>query len=191
MLNSYRSARHILFLVKLAALVVILPTACRESPTSRRSEPWESRIFKKYVLDPIPKSVANIKVDEIEQRGLGHIYVMRFEIKRADAELICNSRPYKKSTLDTFEHDHISWRESEGQKQDLLVIDLGAGHTLSLYTNERQQNPTEWFHPRDLAGPKAYVVKEKYGRSTRYVTKIMVFDEDLEEAYFVEHLEGH
>jgi hypothetical protein len=101
-LTKVRKKRHAFLVVALATLAVTASMTCRESPDSGQYEQWGFRVFRKYVLDPIPKSVADIKVDEIEKRGLGHIYVMRFEIQKDDVALIIDSRQYEKFTSVTY-----------------------------------------------------------------------------------------
>jgi len=189
-----RYNQHACWVAAFAVLAVTASLTCRKSPDSRQSETWESRIFKKYVLDPIPKSVADIKADEIGKRGLGHIYVMHFNIQKTDAALIINSRQYEKFTSVTYhEQGYLHWHGSQDQGFDVekMYLDLGTGGGLPLYTKERGQDKPEWFHPNDMANSVSYVAKEKFGRSTRYTTKVLTFDEDLEEAYFVEYLPGH
>lgn len=193
LMNS-RHNQRVCWIGAFAVLAVIFSMTCRRSTDSRRSEPWESRIFKKYVLEPTPKSVANIKVNEIQGRGLGRRYVMRFGIEQTDVALILNSRQYEKFTSVTYnEQDYLCWHGSQGQGFDVqkMHLDLGTGGGLPLYTKERQQDAPEWFRPNDWTSPKVYVVTEKYGRSNRDETKVLIFSEGAEEAYFVEYLQGH
>jgi len=177
-----------IYLVASAALVVAVSATCRRSPGSCQSEPWESRIFSKYVLEPIPKSVVDIKVDELEYPGLGHCYVMRFKIEKDDVVLILNSRAFKEFTSIIYEQEQLIWRGIDHAPDLLRLTFTGGG--CPLYTNRQHEAP-EWFRPNDWTSPKVYVVREKHGKSTRYKTKVLIFDEKLEEAYFVEYLQGH
>ena len=193
MWNRIKDKFYIYCLVAFAALVVAVSATCRRSPNSRQSEPWESRIFSKYVLDPIPKSVADIKVDELEYPGLGHCYVMRFRIEKGDLTLVLNSQMFQEFTSVVYEQGNLFWREINYQERDPLKNPLGGdtSSNLPLYTNQRQQQPPEWFRPNDWDIPKVYVVEEKYGKSRRYQTKVLIYNEKLEEAYFIEYLQGH
>ena len=185
MWNKFRNKINIYCLVALASLAVAVSATCRRSQDTHQSESWESRIFSKYVLKPIPKSVADIKVDELEYPGLGHCYVMRFRIEKADLTLVLNSRLFQKFTSVTYKQGILSWSGID-KSLDLLRVTLTGGGC-PLYTN-RQHEPPKWFRPNDWDMPKVYVVKEKYGKSSRYQTKVLIYDEKLEEAYFVEYL---
>ena len=55
---------------------------------------YGTRVFKRYVRNPIPKSVKNIKVHRPRELS-GRRYVMRFKISQADLMLILNSRRFK------------------------------------------------------------------------------------------------
>ncbi len=191
MLNRFRHKWHIHCLVAFAAfaaLVVAVSATCRRSSLSRQSEPWESRMFSRYVLEQIPKSVADIKVDELEHPGLGHSYVMRFRIEKADVALILNSRAFKEFPSIIYEQEQLIWRGIDQAPDPLRVTFTGGG--CPLYTNRQHEAP-EWFRPNEWTSPKVHVVREKHGKSTRYKTKVLIFDEKLEEAYFVEYLQGH
>jgi len=194
MLNIVRYEWNIYRIVIFAALVVVVAvsTTCRRSPDSRQSESWESRIFSKYVLETIPKSVTDIKVDELEFPVLGHGYVMRFKIEKADMTHILNSQAFEEFTSVVYKQGGLFWRNIDDRTRD-PVKDLLGGDTsnLPLYTNQRQQQPPEWFRPNDWSNPKVYAVSEKYGKSSRYQTKVLIYNEKLEEAYFVEYLQGH
>jgi hypothetical protein len=188
MWNSFRNKFNIYWLVAPAALALALSPTCKRSQNFQQSELWKSRTFKKYVLEPIPKSVSDIKVDEIEHPGLGHCYVMRFRIEKADLSLVLNSRLFQKFTSVTYKQGRLTWSGID-KSSDLLRLTLTGGDCL-LYTNQ-QYGPPDWFRPNDWDMPKVYVVKEKYGKSSRYQTKVLIYSEKLEEAYFVEYLEGH
>jgi len=181
---------YIYCLVAFSASVVVFSATCRRSPNSHQSERWESRIFSKYVLDPIPKSVVDIKVDELECSGIGHCYVMRFRIEMADLALVLNSQMFQEFTSVVYKFDNLFWYKIIHQERDPLKNPLGGenSNNLPLYTNQRQQQPPDWFRPNEWSNPKVYVVSEKYGKSRRYQTKVLIYNEKLEEAYFVEYL---
>ena len=191
MWNRFRDKFYIHCLIIFVVLVVV--ATCRRSPDSRQSESWESRIFSKYVFEPIPKSVADIKVDELEKTGLGHSYVMRFRIEKADVTVLLNSQMFQDFTSVVYKQGNLFWRKIDYKERDPLKNPLGGdtSSNLPLYTNQREQQPPEWFRPNDWDMPKVYVVREKYGKSMRYQTKVFIYNEKLEEAYFVEYLQGH
>ena len=190
MCNRLRDKFYIYCLVASAASVFVFSATCRRSQDFHQSELWKSRIFSKYVLKPIPKSVADIKVDELECSGIGHCYVMRFRIEKADLTLVLNSRMFQEFSSVAYKFGNLFWYKINYQERDPLKNPLGGetSNNLPLYTNQRQQQPPDWFKPNDWSKPKVYVVSEKYGRSRRYQTKVLIYNEKLEEAYFVEYL---
>ena len=157
-------------------------------------------IFRKYVLKPIPKSVSDIKVDKLSPGGLfgsGRNFVMHFKISKAATELILNSRAFEEFEWAAY-RQHTRWGVLEWGNKGTFVFDpqenLYRGtmtHSIIVYT--RKEPPSEWFKPTDWNGPKVkvYSFKEKWGRSRRYRTNVFIFNEDLGEAYFFEHVPGH
>ena len=178
-------------LILMAAIVVI----CSRSPGS-----WESGIFKKYVLKPIPKTVSDIKVDKLSPGGLfgsGRMYVIHFKISKADTASILNSRAFEEFEWVAY-RQRTNWGVLEWGNKGARVLDarqnLYGGikiHSIIVYT--RQEPPSDWFKPDDWNSPevKVYSFREKWGRSRRYRTNVFIFNEDLGEAYFFENVPGH
>jgi len=190
MRNRFTNQFNIYCLVALATLAVAVSATCRRSQDSHQSESWEHRIFSKYVLKPIPKSVADIKVDELECAGIGHCYVMCFRIEKADLTLVLNSRMFQEFSSVVYKFGNLFWYKINYQERDPLKnpLDGETSNNLPLYTNQRKQKTPDWFKPNEWSNPKVYVVSEKYGKSRRHQTKVLIYNEKLEEAYFVEYL---
>jgi hypothetical protein len=153
---------------------------------------WETWIFRGYVLKPIPQSVADIKLDELKTSPFGrrHGYVMRFKISKADIELILKSRVFEEFEWDRYENDYLHWKGThkiEFDPNTNTYTSTSTSGSLPLYTNPKQQ-PPEWFTPNDWDNAKVYKYEQDWGKSDRVHTKILIFNEDLEEAYFVEDL---
>jgi hypothetical protein len=145
-----------------------------------------------YVLKPIPESVADFEFDELETSPFGrrHGYVMRFKISKADVELILKSRVFEEFEWDCYEHGNLYWKgkyktEFDPNTNTYSSVALGASN-LPLYTGRKQ--PPMWFTPNDWDDPKVYKFKEEWGKSNRTQVKVLIFNEEFEEAYFVEDL---
>jgi hypothetical protein len=162
-------------------LVVTIAANCRKPPGF-----WEAGIFRRYVLKPIPQSVADIKVDKLATGGIfpsGHRYVLRFKISKSDVALIINSRAFEESEWVGYKHgthwDTLEWGDSNSllPRQSVIVY-------------MERQHPPAWFEPKNWNSPKVYSFREKWGRSRRYRTQVLIFNEDLAEAYFFEVVPG-
>jgi hypothetical protein len=46
------------------------------------------------------------------------------------------------------------------------------------------------FRPNDWTDPKVYCFEEKWGKAEYSHVKLLIYNEDLEEAYFIEYLVG-
>jgi hypothetical protein len=184
-------------LIKCFIVSLILASAinvnCRRSPEDRKSQ-----IFKKYVIKPIPESVADIKVDKLSPGGLfgsGRMYVMHFKISKDDVALILKSRAFEKFEWINYHQgtrwDNLRWGNKSSYRLDpQRNLSLGANsQSMIVYTDS--QRPHEWFRPNDWNKPKVYSISEKWGRSRRYRTNVLIFNEDLAEAYFFESVPGH
>ncbi len=185
------------WLIKCLIASLILEAAiavnCRRSPDALGSQ-----IFRKYVLKPIPKSVADIKVDKLSPGGLfgsGRMYVMHFKISKDDVALIVNSRAFEEFEWTNYQQgtrwDRLYWGKTFPRER-FLQYNLSLGKSskhMIVYTDS--QRPPEWFKPNDWNNPKVYSISEKWGRSRRYRTNVLIFNEDLEEAYFFEDVPGH
>ncbi len=175
-------------------ILIIAGTNCTREPVSNGNHPlgsWESQIFKEYVLKPIPGSVSDLRVNEPETSwDARHTYVMRFKISRADVERILKSRRFEEFVWGRYENDNLYWHGADKVEFDpntnTRSVTIGGGN-LPLYTGPHDE-PPEWFSPNDWDNPKVYKFEEKWGKAHRNQIKILIFNEALEEAYFIEYL---
>jgi len=159
----------------LAMAPILRPPAVPRSPCE---------VFREHVCDPIPQSVTDVKLDQPDKvRTLfaNELYVMRFKINKVDLMSIVNARPFK-------EFDWVEYVE----RQD-GVLHWGRGshpfglHDMGLcllYAPAMGVVPPDWFKPNEWQSPKVFV-RERVGGKDR--TQILIYDEDLSEAYFIEH----
>jgi len=186
------------WLIKLLIASLILAAAiavnCRRSPDALGSQ-----IFRKYIIKPVPKSVTDIKVDKLSPGGLfgsGRSYVMHFKISKDDVALIVNSRAFEEFELITYQKGtrwgNLRWGNRSSHRLDSQRnLYLGKTSQSMIVYKDYDQRPPEWFRPNDWNSPKVYSISEKWGRSRRYRTNVLIFNEDLEEAYFFEDVPGH
>ena len=75
-------------------------------PPNRPVPPEET--FRQYVLNPIPKSVKNIRADQPKNFG-GYRYTFRFNINRGDLALLTDSRPFVRIWNVKYQEGDIWW----------------------------------------------------------------------------------
>ncbi|MBN1803992.1 MAG: hypothetical protein JW837_01955 [Sedimentisphaerales bacterium] len=192
-MTLYRNENSCLvkYIIVSLALASAITANCRRIP-----EDLESQIFKKYVIKPIPESVTDIKMDKLSPGGLfasGLKYVMHFKISKKDVALILKSRAFKEYEWITYKKgtpwDELCWGNKLKVNHQEHKISGTNSHEMIVYKDSEQ--PPEWFRPNDWDKPKVYSISEKWGRSRRYRTNVLIFNEDLEEAYFFENVPGH
>ncbi len=193
MLHRIKHGWLINCLVASLILAAAITVNCRRSPDA-----WESRIFRKYVIKPIPKSVVDIKVEKLSpggRFGSGRNYAMHFKISKDDVALILNSRAFEEFEWIFYRQgthwDKLWWGNMSPHGRDPRENPLSGTNIHQMIVNWGSQKPPEWFRPNDWKSPKVYSISEKWGRSRRYRTNVLIFNEDLAEAYFFERLPGH
>lgn len=158
-----------------------------------------SRLFKKYVCNPIPKSVRNIKT---HGKGwpswdiFGYKYVMHFEIDKADLPLILTSKQFKEIEWFKYENGSLTWGDTppwEKQNEGWSVVAPGPhweAESLDLYPQYKGYPGPAWFKPNDWVSPKVYSFNERTIEYWKHI-QILIYNEELDEAYIVEYYEGH
>jgi hypothetical protein len=119
------------------------------------------RLFKEHILDPIPKSVKEIKVDRAREFS-GYGYVFHFKISGEDLDRIVESRPFERMFI-SYEYGNLYF-----------------GNTgLSVYPPGEEP---AWFIGWELRGSEGYAYEEVKGGKS--YTWVLIFNQELEEAYF-------
>jgi hypothetical protein len=147
------------------------------------------RIFRRYVLKPIPRSVEQIRTHR-PWEGSGHRYVMRFKISKADVGLILKSRPFEEFDRISYDDGSLSLRHAAPPTDVETPDQIDFGKNLFLYDAYHGESGLEWFKPNDWSHPKVYWFHEKHGRSERSHEQVLIYNEQLGEAYFIEYLWG-
>ncbi len=149
---------------------------------------YSVRVFERYVLRPVPKSVKQIKVHRPWELS-GHRYVMHFKIDRADVEKILAARAFKEMLPGVdYSQGNLDWTVSTkyGERNGKAHVSIES-EGLSLY--DPGQGP-EWFRPQEWSQSCVYRFKE---RNTKYREhmQVLIYNEELGEAYLVEYQEGY
>ena len=154
--------------------------------SSRRMSGKEaSEAFKRYILDPIPESVTNIKMDQ-PKNFQGYRYVFRFNINRNDLDLLIHSEPFVRVWNVEYEDGDLSWK----WKWD--PPDGRYGRTIICYDYTREPS---WFRLKQWDAYEAYVF-ERVGNLLNMETvfkksdgptnrKVLLYNENESEAYFI------
>ena len=157
----------------------------------------ESRIFNKYVCNPVPKSVRNIKIHGRDWPSwgiFGYKYVMHFKISKPDLPLVLSSKRFKEIEWLKYKNGFITWGDTppwetknEGEH---AAHPNWEGYSLGLYPQSDGQAGPAWFKPDDWENPKIYVFRER-NTSYQQQIQILIYNEELEEAFLAEDFEGH
>ncbi len=128
-----------------------------------------SGLFRYYILNPIPASVTDIRVDHARV-FFGYGYTFRFKIARADVAAIIGSRPFQRVRNVGYESGgtlHFEW--SPTSWEGLAVYPSGQGKPA-------------WFTPDSWQDPEAYAYQELAEQKTTY---LLLYNEHVGEAYFL------
>jgi hypothetical protein len=142
-------------------------------------------LFSQYVLEPVPPSVAEIRVDQPKTiRGYG--YVFRFGISKADLALILDSRPLERiPSMYVSSHGRcLGWDWSRRRDQTPT-----AGLVFCAYWDNRYAHkPPSWYSDLgrwvDFEAYALQYMKERPGKTPTSILEILIYNGTLGEAYF-------
>jgi len=143
-----------------------------------------SEAFKRYILDPIPKSVTNIKVDQ-PKNFQGYRYIFRFNINRSDLDLIIHSEPFVRIWDVEDVNGSIYWRWDHPDGR----------HGSSIICYDHTKEPS-WFRPKNKWYAYEAYAFERVGNLQNAETlikqsdgptniKVLLYNENEYEAYFI------
>ena len=124
--------------------------------------------FKKYILDPIPKSVKNIKVDQTSSI-YGYAYLFGFDIDKEDLKLIIDSKSLTTTTYIGYSDGYFHVENYGGYKMISLLV----------YGNRKQ---AKWFHPESWKNPDCYCYITSINHQND--RRILLFNKEENKAYF-------
>jgi hypothetical protein len=152
--------------------------------------------FRQYILDPIPKSVTNIKADQ-PKKIFGYKYTFRFNISRDDLVLLLNTQAFIEVWNVKYKNGLLEWGWGQTDPIELKMPKYGL--SLPLYGNN-WDSPREpkWFKPGKWKNPEAYAFYkvgdlinnqafEHDGRSLggRVTIEVLLYNKNKSEAYFI------
>ncbi|MBN2182110.1 MAG: hypothetical protein JW715_09365 [Sedimentisphaerales bacterium] len=134
-----------------------------------------SEIFSRYVLNPIPESVTNIKVDR-PKKVWGYLYTFRFDINKEDLDLIINSKPLKRVWNVKYIDGFLEW-------------EWDPKHSLSLpvYAHWGAFEPL-WFRPEKLGPTESYAYDKEEGQTN---VQVLLYNQKKGQAYFIAYSPSH
>ena len=176
-----------IFLVVLICMVIFLSISLCEF--RGMSETKASETFRQYVLNPIPGSVRNIRVDKPKYIN-GYRYTFRFNINRKDLSLLINSKPFVRVWNIKYRDGSLDWYWD----RDGPLLGIGT-HGSSMLCYNRSDRKPDWFKPGLWDNPETYafwkegdlVNIETFDKKSSGPVEIrlLLYNENDAEAYFV------
>lgn len=139
-----------------------------------------SRVFRKYVCNPIPESVKNIKV-HMPWEMSGHRYVMHFKINKADLKLILNSKQFKEISYIEYNDGILSYGKRWENEQGFFINTQG----INLYEADGGKYLPRWFRLGEWKRFDAYIVEKNKPGFHR--ARLLLYNEELCEAYLIDN----
>lgn len=170
------------FLLKIVMVGLVLKEVLLPPPM-----PPPSELFRQYIMDPIPKSVTNIRANRPSVIG-GYTYVLRFNIRRPDLDSIINSRPFQRVCNVKYNNGYLEWAWDTWQGFSMNRSDI------IVYGSRRGPR---WFRPQLWDKPEVYVFEKVGDRVNtqifdyepkvhdRHDTQVLLYNEKETEAYFI------
>ena len=162
--------------------------------------PTPSELFIEHLLYPIPESVKNIKADRPSEIG-GYTYTLRYNINRADLELLIDSGAFIKVWNVKYENGYFHWHWYLPKLYGIPGHQIsmhGSGMDIIVYHPERWRREPRWFRLDQWENPEAYVFYKKgdllniqafesdeLETSDLTTIKVLLYNENEGEAYFI------
>lgn len=154
-------------------LMCVVLASCDRTEKSVAPSPEE--LFRRYAADPIPESVAEMRVDQAKE-AFGPGYVFRFKISRAALTQIVDSRSLRRVHNVWYRNGDLNWEWDANHEFGMAV-----------YPPRWKREPA-WFKPQFWDDPEAYAFREE--KRTGSTTLVLLYNEGLGEGYFLA-FKGH
>jgi hypothetical protein len=128
------------------------------------------------VIDPIPASVADIKVDEPKYGN--YTGVFRFVVDREDFQSIRSSRPFRDIGFDANTDVGLSWFWGH---EDARSTRFETGYVIGPYA--RQSKPS-WYDLPEWQEPEGYALEQRNADGSMELD-VLVYNADLGAATFI------
>ena len=136
------------------------------------------RVFRKALLDPIPASVQRIR-GVASNHGRGRMYVLHFDISEPDLRLILASGHFKEMGYAECRGNRLVYGETRETARPWEFS--GAAPKM---------RPPRWCASADDNAFKAYVVEEIDVESAKLLVRLLLYNQSIGEAYYVEYDNG-
>lgn len=167
--------------VLLLALGVLVTIAVRARP------PMETRVFERYVLKPIPPSVASIRLHQATG-SFGRTHILRFRISKRDAASIVASKPFEEFEWVWYRDYNVSSGNLPANGRDPRQNTMFGVAVESVPVREHGKLwLPDWFAINDWKDPKVWRFHQKVGRAERDHIQLLIYNEKIGEAYFITH----
>lgn len=159
------------FLFFAATLIKFIPAVL---PTMSQAEASEA--FRRYVLDPIPESVTNIRADQ-PKKFLGYRYTFRFNINRANMAILIDSGSLKRVWNVKYKKGYLGWAWDTWNGWTMNGADI------IVYNSGFCRREPLWFNPQHWDNPETYAFDETV--KGRMNTRVLLYNEKEGQAYYV------
>jgi hypothetical protein len=141
---------------------------------------WKTHVknlFRQYVQNPIPESVAQIKVDKPMSRG-GYGYVFCFNVNREDFDRIRKSRTFRREVNISYVGEGLSWFW-----EDWYSTKSGGegGVSFSMYALVRKPS---WYDLPTWVNPETYALNKVDDNKNEDI-QVLLYNSKLGQAYFI------
>jgi len=173
LLKAARFVRPAVVPVGLVVCVVLFVAQGRYSPPRG----LELEVFRRFVMDPIPDSVIDIRMDQPKTGG-GYGYVLRFGISEAHLKSVleAQSPPLRDAFLTNDPGDgFLSWRWNGPS----FSLD---GHAMSLYG--RRSSPL-WYDLPSWEDVEVYALVQEDKDWDNPDIRVLIYNAELQQAYFI------
>lgn len=170
-LRSQRSVLIItvLFLFGLAFLIYVI-SAFQKRRTAD--------LFRQYIVNPIPVSVTQIKVDHPQRHG-GYGYVFRFNINQEDYERICESRPFR----DVENLYYINGKDLSWDWKDWISTKQSGERGVAFGIYDLVRKPS-WYDLPTWENPEAHALHKVDEKNNKDI-QVLLYNRDIGQAYFI------
>jgi hypothetical protein len=121
-----------------------------------------SRFFSRALIDPIPGSVVNIKIDRM-YAALDHIFVLSFSVSETDVNNILIQKEFRPLGYVRYEAGVLRW----------------SGRTFPICEHK---SPPSWFDVQTWSSPEIYGVEKRSGYE-----QYLIYNKSKGQAFLIEY----
>jgi len=182
--------RNRILLTALVVPILIIAFIINVGPDNKYLS--DSELFKKFILDPIPESVTDLRVNRPASYYFDPVYVMNFKINNNDIQTILKTKPFVEHgwwELDTH-LGTLRWKYKYVIKDPLdetRTLDQGTKTDIVFLNKDKNGfvNP-HWFRPvRYKKRFYAYQINRNPNNPIHVTNHVLIYDEELSETDYI------